>query len=469
MYQPQATMIKVENTAGMQPGEKATLTFKYIVNEDETSVATHPEKLGAINDFRPYYYFQAGSAGWAYGTRVGAILQIGRIGGLLFYDTNADGSYNGTDIVLPNKSVALYKKGVGESYTFITSGTTDNAGMYLFTGLSNGIYKTDFNQAITPSTPYFTIKGTHTDPSKNSQVEPTGNQSGAVVNIAPTTEQAKYANAGVLAYNPTDTTNGLKIQLNKTATTLTINTAGTTPTEQLTTTILPTFFNTIKDPTTPIQRTSNNVNVVSVTTNGLLEGKSHGTGTVTVTIKDMYGNTAQASIDVTVQNKIPLTCDITYQPNGATNQDVVATLTGCNKPITVTNNGGSTTYTFTSNGNFTFEFKDTYGNTGSKKAEVNRIDKTKPVGTITYSTTGRTNQNVTATLTTTKPIQQPTGRNGTAPGTTFTKTYTGNTSETITFTDTLGNTGSATVNVTNIDKTVPVCGTRTYAPTTPTS
>jgi hypothetical protein len=38
-------MIKIENTAGMQPGEKATLTFDYIVDEDENSVTSHPEKL----------------------------------------------------------------------------------------------------------------------------------------------------------------------------------------------------------------------------------------------------------------------------------------------------------------------------------------------------------------------------------------------------------------------------------------
>jgi hypothetical protein len=343
-------MIKIENTAGMQPGERATLTFKYIVDEDEASVATHPEKLGAINDFRPYYYFQAGSAGRTYGTRVGAILQIGRIGGFLFYDTNADGVYNGMDIILPNKTVALYKKGVGESYTFITSGTTDSNGNYLFTGLSNGTYKADFHQALTTATPYFTIKGTDANPAKNSQVEPTGTYSGSVLNIDPTTQQAKYTNAGILVYNPTDTTNGLKIQLNKSATTLTITTAGQYPTEKLTTTLLPLFFNQIKDPTTPIQRTSNNPSVVSVIgtqTGATLEGKSHGTGTVTVTIKDRYGNTAQAQIIVTVQNKIPLSCSITYQPSTATNQNVLATLTGCNKSITVTNNGGSTTYTFT--------------------------------------------------------------------------------------------------------------------------
>jgi hypothetical protein len=471
-YNAQATMIKIENTVGMQPGEKATLTFDYIVDENETSVASHPEKLGAINDFRPYYYFQAGSAGRTYGTRVGAILQIGRVGGFLFYDTNADGIYNGLDMIVPNKPVSLYKKGVGDSYTFIISGSTDSQGQYFFTGLSNGTYKVDFNKATTTTAPFFTIKGTHTDPSKNSQAEYLGSQSGAVININPTTEQAKYANAGILVYNATDTTNGLKAQLNKTAATLTITAAGQTPTQQLTTTILPTFFNAIKDPTTPVQRTSNHPSIVSVVgtqTGATIEGKSHGTGKITFTIKDVYGNTAQAYVDVTVENKIPLSCNITYLPPSATNQNVVATLTGCNKAITVTNNGGNTQYTFSTNGEFTFTFADAYGNTGTKKAEVNRIDKTTPSGTLSYSTTGRTNQNVIATLTTTKPLQQPSGRSGTTPGTTFTKTYSGNTTEPLTLTDTLGNIGQVTVTITNIDKTAPTCGTRSYAPTTPTS
>jgi membrane protease subunit (stomatin/prohibitin family) len=126
---------------------------------------------------------------------------------------------------------------------------------------------------------------------------------------------------------------------------------------------LPTFFDQIKAPTNGITRTSSNTSVATVDTNGLLEGKSHGTATITVTIRDIYGNTAQATATVTVQNKISLTCNLTYQPTGRTNQNVTATLTGCNKPITITNNGGNTTYTFTTNGTFTFTFQDAYGNT----------------------------------------------------------------------------------------------------------
>ncbi|MDR3168949.1 MAG: hypothetical protein LBU27_04240 [Candidatus Peribacteria bacterium] len=55
-------MIKLLNTAGIQPGEKAVITFDYVVDEDNASVAATPSKLGAVNDFMPYYYFEAGSA-----------------------------------------------------------------------------------------------------------------------------------------------------------------------------------------------------------------------------------------------------------------------------------------------------------------------------------------------------------------------------------------------------------------------
>ncbi|MDR3168947.1 MAG: Ig-like domain-containing protein [Candidatus Peribacteria bacterium] len=139
-------------------------------------------------------------------------------------------------------------------------------------------------------------------------------------------------NAGVLAYTPSSQ---LSVILNKTGITLLIISTGSNPTEQLLATLLPSFFNTIQAPTSGIVRTSSNTSIVSVDTNGLLEGKSHGTATITVTIRDIYGNTAQTTANVTVQNKISLSCELTYQPPVATNQNVTATLTGCNKPITV--------------------------------------------------------------------------------------------------------------------------------------
>jgi hypothetical protein len=112
----------------------------------------------------PYYYFEAGNIGRTNGSRVGAMLQVGSIGGMLFLDENADGIFNTGETKLTNKTVNLYK-----GTTYQTNTQTDINGQYLFSGLSNGVYKVDFNDALTPYE-YFTLKGTG-DTSLTSQVE----------------------------------------------------------------------------------------------------------------------------------------------------------------------------------------------------------------------------------------------------------------------------------------------------------
>ena len=67
------------------------------------------------------------------------------------------------------------------------------------------------------------------------------------------------------------------------------------------------------------------------------------------------------------------------------------------RPITVTNNEGNKTYTFTENGEFTFEFVDKAGNQGTTTAIVNWISK-MPEYTLTYSTEELTDQDVVVTL-----------------------------------------------------------------------
>ncbi|GAA3400936.1 hypothetical protein GCM10020370_07140 [Paenibacillus hodogayensis] len=87
---------------------------------------------------------------------------------------------------------------------------------------------------------------------------------------------------------------------------------------------------------------------------------------------DRAGNTetAQAAmfrIDTTVP-----AATIAYSLTTPTSQPVVATLTP-NEPVTITNNGGSGSYTFTTNGTFTFEFVDAAGNRGTATAVVTNI------------------------------------------------------------------------------------------------
>ncbi|RAP74896.1 endo-1,4-beta-xylanase [Paenibacillus montanisoli] len=77
------------------------------------------------------------------------------------------------------------------------------------------------------------------------------------------------------------------------------------------------------------------------------------------------------------KDEIPPTASISYNHEGPTNQDVIATITP-SEPVTITNNGGNASYAFTANGSFTFEFVDAAGNAGTATAVVSNIDKTAP-------------------------------------------------------------------------------------------
>ncbi|WP_253944658.1 endo-1,4-beta-xylanase [Paenibacillus sp. NEAU-GSW1] len=77
------------------------------------------------------------------------------------------------------------------------------------------------------------------------------------------------------------------------------------------------------------------------------------------------------------KDAVPPTATVSYSNTELTNGNVTATITA-SEPVTITNNGGSASYTFTANGSFTFEFADASGNTGSVTATVANIDKTAP-------------------------------------------------------------------------------------------
>ncbi|WP_248930826.1 DUF7594 domain-containing protein [Paenibacillus hamazuiensis] len=86
---------------------------------------------------------------------------------------------------------------------------------------------------------------------------------------------------------------------------------------------------------------------------------------------------ATKTYDVVVTVDVPPTATVTYSTYGPTNQNVIAAMTP-SEPVTVLNNGGSASYTFTGNGSFTFEFVDAGGNLGTATASVSWIDKEAP-------------------------------------------------------------------------------------------
>lgn len=124
-------------------------------------------------------------------------------------------------------------------------------------------------------------------------------------------------------------------------------------------------------------------------------------GTVYAEATDKAGNKVCKVLEIENIDKIAPEGTITY----VTNEDksVTATISFNEKNVTITNNSGKNDYTFEENGEFTFEFKDKAGNTGTAKAVVTSIkdntepeeppieeDKTAPTITFNYTTTTAT-------------------------------------------------------------------------------
>ncbi len=110
----------------------------------------------------------------------------------------------------------------------------------------------------------------------------------------------------------------------------------------------------------------------SVTSDGGATYTFRENGAWTFAYEDEAGNSGTAVATVDWIDKTPPTATVLYSTTDPTNQDVVATLQP-SETITVSNNGGSLSYTFTANGTFTFEFKDEAGNAGVATAEVHNI------------------------------------------------------------------------------------------------
>ena len=158
------------------------------------------------------------------------------------------------------------------------------------------------------------------------------------------------------------------------------------------------------------------------------------------------------------------TAEIEYSIKETTNQNVTATLVNKSTEITVTNNDGKDSYTFTENGEFTFEFVDKKGTKGTAKAKVDWICKTLPTPTIVYTPNTLTNQDVTATVTFDREGTKIIDENGQIIENGNTHVFTENGKHEFRFKGPYGNIGKATASVDWIDKKAPV-PTITYSST----
>ncbi|KRF05510.1 hypothetical protein ASG89_20495 [Paenibacillus sp. Soil766] len=119
------------------------------------------------------------------------------------------------------------------------------------------------------------------------------------------------------------------------------------------------------------QATASDTSAVTIT-NDAPADYPLGTTIVTWTAVDTFGNKSTALQKITVVDTTPPTAVISYSRITPTTQDVIATMT-TNEPVTITNNGGSSSFTFYFNGSFTFEFTDASGNKALATSTVNNI------------------------------------------------------------------------------------------------
>ena len=98
---------------------------------------------------------------------------------------------------------------------------------------------------------------------------------------------------------------------------------------------------------------------------------------------------------------------------------------------------------------------DSAGNEIAETVKKVVIDRTGPVGSVSYSTTEKTGSAVVAKISANEEMQEIEGWTLSADKKELTKSYEDNTEETVTIKDLLGNESSVTIKISNIDKTLP--------------
>ncbi len=167
---------------------------------------------------------------------------------------------------------------------------------------------------------------------------------------------------------------------------------------------------------------------------------------------------SEDSVVIKIDRTAPVIENIYYSETDWTNNDVTVTIEAKDDLSEITYISGKT-YTFTENGEFTFEIKDSAGNITEETVTVDFIDKDVPVPTVTYYVNGRvydvntpTNQNVTAEISFDNEGSPVSIVNNDGM---FDYEFLSNGNFTFIFKDEAGNTGEATAQVSKIDKIAP--------------
>jgi hypothetical protein len=133
--------------------------------------------------------------------------------------------------------------------------------------------------------------------------------------------------------------------------------------------------------------------IVITNNNGLADYSFVANDSFTFEYIDSFGNVGSKATNVNWIDKVAPTAIVSYNPAGATTASVIATITP-SEMVTITNNGGLNSYTFSNNDAFTFNFVDSAGNAGFALATVNWIS---PV-TVSFAAVSQASAGESGTL-----------------------------------------------------------------------
>ena len=213
---------------------------------------------------------------------------------------------------------------------------------------------------------------------------------------------------------------------------------------------LPQIFKTSMDQESKVY-TADELELVNCTLSSekdsvIIDADKLGNNIATVTIRGGTADGTRLSIAPTLKG------DIEYSTKNKTNQDVTAKIKFNRSDVTIINNEGKDTYTFTENGAFTFEYLDDYGFEGSTEAYVDWIDKTAPNCTVEKELIS--GGKIQVTIKSDEKIKPLEGWTLSEDGLTLTKEYANSANELLRISDEVGNITNVDLEVI-VDKTPP--------------
>lgn len=178
----------------------------------------------------------------------------------------------------------------------------------------------------------------------------------------------------------------------------------------------------------------------------VIDADKLGNNIATVTIRGGTADGTRLSIAPTLKGNIE------YSTKNKTNQDVTAKIKFNRSDVTIINNDGKDTYTFTENGTFIFEYLDDYGFEGSTEIIVDWIDKVAPNCTVEQKLVS--GGKIQVTIKADEKINAVEGWTLSEDGTTLTREYENSANELLKISDEVGNITNVDIEVI-VDRTPP--------------